>query len=160
MLGSGLAVHGPLLYVSTFCERLHHAAHKQFVPSSNKYDMWDKKSALRTFRPGDKVLVLLLLPGSSLQFSGLYAMEKKISDTDYVVQTPERKMKTRVCHSNVLKRYFPTDTVPQPPSAAPVGSMCAAPPQCHPSDDGLSEKSCLMPAARLRNSEVLSHFKR
>lgn len=97
---------------------------------SNKNDMYDKKSALRTFQPGDKVLVLPSLPGSSLrsQFSGPYAVEKKISDTNYVVQTPGRKRRTRVCHINMLKHYFPRDTVPQPPSAAPVGSRCAAPP--------------------------------
>ena len=34
--------------------------------------------------------------------------------------------------------------------------MCAAPPQYQLGDDGLEEKSGLVPAARLRNSEILS----
>lgn len=41
-------------------------------------------------------------------------------------------------------------------SAVLVMSVSAAP--YHPSEDGLTEKSASMPAARLRNSEVLSNL--
>lgn len=43
------------------------------------------------------------------------------------------------------------------PLASPV-AVCAAPPY-HPLDDGLLEKSRLLPAARLKNSEVLNNLK-
>ena len=83
-------------------------------------------------------------------------MERKISDTDYVVQTPDRKRKSRVCHINMLKHYFSRKSDPQLPPAAPVMSVSAAvPPPYQLGDDGLTEKSGLMPAARLRNSEIL-----
>lgn len=75
--------------------------------------------------------------------------------TDDVVQTPERKRKSRVCHINMLKRYFSRESAPLPALVAPAASVCAAP-QYHPSDDGLLEKSGSVPVAHLRKSEVLS----
>ncbi|KAK0145445.1 Retrovirus-related Pol polyprotein from transposon 297 [Merluccius polli] len=99
-------------------------------------------------------------PGSSLQsrFSGPYTVDRKISDTDYVVHTPDRKRKSRVCHINMLKRYFSRmSELPQTP-AAPVMSVSMVPTQYNLADDGLAEKSGLMPAARLRNSEVLGEL--
>lgn len=60
------------------------------------------------FSPGDRVLVLLPLPGSTLQaqYSGPFEVERKVSDIDYLVKTPGRKRKTRLCHVNLLKPYF------------------------------------------------------
>ncbi len=98
-------------YVSSFRERLHSAwklARQSLVSSQSKMkDNYDKKSVKRSFKIGDKVLVLLPLPGSSLQakFAGPYEIEEKLSDTDYVIQTPERPRKSRVCHINMLKSY-------------------------------------------------------
>ncbi|KAI7808431.1 hypothetical protein IRJ41_004831 [Triplophysa rosa] len=43
-------------------------------------------------------------------FSGSYVIEQKLSETDYVVGTPDRRRKKRVCHVNMLKSY------PQTPS--------------------------------------------
>ncbi len=69
---------------------------------------------------GDQVLVLLPLPGSTLQakFACPYGIEEKLSDTDYVVKTPDRKRKMRVCHINMFKLYVsrpkPKCTVPSP----------------------------------------------
>ena len=98
------------------------------------------------FQPGEKVLVLLPLPGSSLRsrFSGPCTVARKISDTDYVVQTPDRKRKSRLCHMNMLKNYFSRECNPPSTPAAPVMSVSAAPPQCHLADDGLAERSGLM----------------
>lgn len=46
--------------------------------------------------------------GSALQarFSGPYVVESKLSDANYVVKTPVRKRKSRVCHINMLKPYM------------------------------------------------------
>lgn len=156
--------HKLLDYVSSFRKRLNYVcqlARDNLSQSQAKMkSRYDKKSVLRVFQPGDKVLVLLPLPGSSLhaRFSGPYTVERKISDTDYVVQTPDRKRKSRVCHINMLKRYFSRVSESPLSLAAPVMSVSATPPQYHLADDGLAEKSGLMPAARLRNSEVLSNL--
>lgn len=115
---------------------------------------YDKKSVSRVFQTGEKVLVLLPLPGSSLQshFSGPYTVERKISDTNYVVLTPDRKRKSRVCHINMLKRYFSRESDPEPSPAAPVVPVCvAAPPQYQLCDDRLAEKNGLMPREKFRN---------
>lgn len=155
--------HNVLEYVSSFREHLLNAcelAHKNLAQSQTKMKRrYDKKSVFRVFKPCEKVLVLLPLPGSSLQSqcSGPYMVERKISDTNDVVQTPDRKRKSRVCHINMLKRYFSRESDPQPSPAAPGVSVCVAvPPQYELRDDGLAEESGLMPAAHLRNSEILS----
>lgn len=75
-------------------------------------------------------------------------MERKLSDTDCVVQTPDRKQNFclyGVCHVNMLKRLFSRERV-MPVSTVPL--------QYHLADDGLVEKSGLMVVARLRNSEL------
>ncbi|KAL6456554.1 hypothetical protein MHYP_G00350980 [Metynnis hypsauchen] len=68
---------------------------------------FDKRAVARQFQPGDKVMVLLPVPGPSLsaKFSGPYSVEEKLSDTDYIIPTPDRKRKKRVCHINMLKTY-------------------------------------------------------
>ncbi|XP_013856237.1 uncharacterized protein LOC106512091, partial [Austrofundulus limnaeus] len=156
--------HNVLDYVSDFKTRLHHmcklAQENLSKAQSKMKTRFDKKSVSRSFNAGDKVLVLLPLPGSSLhaQFSGPYVVDRKISETNYVVNTPDRKRKSRVCHINMLKRYFSRENTsiknPEPP--IPV-SVCAAP-SYQPTDDGLTEKSSCMPIARLRNSEMLKNM--
>lgn len=56
------------------------------------------KAASPLFKPGDKVLIISHIPGSSpsAKFSGPYLIEKQISDTNFVVQTPDRRRKNRV----------------------------------------------------------------
>lgn len=54
------------------------------------------------------------IPGSGLpaKFSGPYEIGKRVSDTDYVICTPERKRKTKVCHINMLKFYHTCEGTP------------------------------------------------
>lgn len=72
-------------YVSNFCERLHTACTlaKDALTTAQKgmKRKYDKKVVVRSFSAGDKVLVLLLVSGSSLsaRFSGPYIVQKKIS---------------------------------------------------------------------------------
>ncbi len=86
-----------LEYVSSFRERLHQVcmfakAHLADVQSKMK-KRFDQKSVSRNFQAGDSVLVLLPIPESTFQakFFGPYVIEKKLSQTDYVVGTPDRK---------------------------------------------------------------------
>ncbi len=50
------------------------------------------------FNAGDRVLVLLPIPGVLLvaKFCGPYTIDKKVSDVDYIVCTPDRR-KTIEC---------------------------------------------------------------
>lgn len=104
------AEHNVLDYVSSFHDRLKHVcqlARDNLSKSQIKMKTYyDKKSVFRVFQPGEKVLEPL--PGSSLQsrFSGPYVVERRLNDADYVIHTPDRKRKSRVCHINMLKRFF------------------------------------------------------
>ncbi|KAK3885664.1 hypothetical protein Pcinc_010150 [Petrolisthes cinctipes] len=58
------------------------------------------------------------------KFSGPYKVIKKISSTNYIISTPDRRRSQRLCHINTLKQYHsrePPDTPPD--SSVPV---CAA----------------------------------
>lgn len=69
--------------------------------------MWfDKDAKIRSFKPSDKVLILLPVLGSALQarFSGPY--EIQVGDRDCIVTTPDRRRRTRLCHVNTLKPYI------------------------------------------------------
>lgn len=98
-------------YVSRFRECLHQACvlAKEALSSSQRSMKrhYDKQAESRPLQPGDQVLVLLPVPGSSLsaRFSGPYLIEKKLSETDYVLQTPDRKWQSRVRHITMLKTY-------------------------------------------------------
>ena len=100
-----------LKYVATFKDRLFRAgqiAKRNLQESQSKMKVWyDRKAKSRCFDPGDRVLVLFPVVGNPLQakYSGPYKVVKKISDTNYLVKTPDRRKETQVCHINMLKAY-------------------------------------------------------
>ena len=100
-----------LKYVATFKDRLFRAgqiAKRNLQESQSKMKVWyDRKAKSRCFAPGDRVLVLFPVVGNPLQakYSGPYKVVKKISDTNYLVKTPDRRKETQVCHINMLKAY-------------------------------------------------------
>lgn len=63
------------------------------------------------FKPGDKVLVVLPIPGCSLQahYGWPYLIKEKVGDRDYLVVTPDRQRRMRLCHVNMLKSYCDRD---------------------------------------------------
>ena len=69
---------------------------------------YDVKTSERKFKIGDKVLALLPINNSPLQarYFGPYVIEKKLSDLNYVVTTPDRRKKSQLCHINMLKPYI------------------------------------------------------
>ena len=91
-------------------ERLRHAvdlATEHATQQRTKAKRWyDRRAALRTFVPGDKVLVLLPIPGKPLhaKFHGPYTVEEQLGPVDYVISTPDRRKTKRVCHVNLLKK--------------------------------------------------------
>ena len=100
-----------LKYVATFKDRLFRAeqmAKRNLQESQSRMKVWyDRKAKSRCFEPGDRVLVLFPVVGNPLQakYSGPYKVVKKISDTNYLVKTPDRRKETQVCHINMLKAY-------------------------------------------------------
>ena len=66
----------------------------------------------RKFKPGDKVLALLPIPGRPLQarYFGPYTNDKKTSDLNYIINTPGRRKNKQMCHVNMLKKYFDRDS--------------------------------------------------
>ena len=71
-------------------------------------EQYDKGTKERQLRTGDKVLILLPVPGEPLRakFCVPYEVEKKVNDLNYVVSTPDRRKTKRLCHINMLKQYF------------------------------------------------------
>lgn len=152
-------------YVSQFRERLHcaNSLAKESLSASQAVMKrnYDRVAVQRQFKIGDKVLALLPIPGSALsaKFSGPYDVHDCLSDTDYVIGTPDRRRKTRVCHVNMLKRYHTREVAGSPPIvvhnervAVSALIVTEAP---EPSDDGLGMRSHHQPGARLCNSEML-----
>ena len=98
-------------FVSQCRERLHHATKlaKESLASSqvSMKERFDKRAVKRQFQPGDEVLVFSPTPGSALtaRFSGPFVVECKVSDTDYIIRTAERRRKTRLGHINMLKLF-------------------------------------------------------
>lgn len=159
-------------YVSKFRERLHKAcsvARESLEVAQKKMKCrYDRKSVQRTFNKGDQVLLLLPMVGSALsaRFSGPYEVVRKISNTDYVIGTPDRKRKTRVCHVNMLKTFHNREAVQNVlladeitvPVSSPVLVACAAVEIADPEDDGVILRHTYQQCARLTNSEVLTDF--
>uniref|UniRef100_A0A8C2BUT8 Gypsy retrotransposon integrase-like protein 1 n=1 Tax=Cyprinus carpio TaxID=7962 RepID=A0A8C2BUT8_CYPCA len=150
-------------YVSAFQECLHKAcevAKAHLVTAQSKMKLrYDKTSVKRIFQPGDLVLVLLPVPGSALQakLAGHYTVDKRLSDTDYVISTPDRRRKSRMCHLNMLKAYVTKETSKAcvdnvtPAFAATVLSAAYS-----PVEDNLVVHEDQMSCTRLNNSAVLN----
>uniref|UniRef100_A0AAZ1Y236 Integrase catalytic domain-containing protein n=1 Tax=Oreochromis aureus TaxID=47969 RepID=A0AAZ1Y236_OREAU len=101
--------HNVLDYVSSFRERLHAACElarsSLSNAQSNMKERYDRKTLKRTFLPGEHVLVFLPVVGSCLQarFSGPYEVERQISDTYYLIKTPDRSSGARLENSKILE---------------------------------------------------------
>ena len=105
-----------LQYVSDFRNRLSRAcevARSNLKTSQGKMKArYDNHVIDRKFKPGDKVLALLPIPGRPLQarYFGPYTIDKKTSDLNYIINTPGRRKNKQMCHINMLKEYFDRDS--------------------------------------------------
>lgn len=155
-------------YVCKFRERLHQscAFAKETLGESQRSmkKHYDQSALSRSFAKGEKVLALLPVPGSTLsaKFSGPYVVQEKLSETDYVISTPERRRKSRVCHINMLKPYYSRDPNGNPDrqTGQPLPSTCSSAlivRECSDSavEDGLTLRSISYQSSRLSNSEML-----
>ena len=105
-----------LQYVSDFRNRLSRAcevARSNLKKSQGKMKArYDNHVIDRKFKPGDKVLALLPVPGRPLRarYFGPYTIDKKTSDLNYIINTPGRRKNKQMCHVNMLKEYFDRDS--------------------------------------------------
>ncbi len=128
---------------------------------------FDQKAVVRNFVPGEKVLVLIPMPGSAFtaRFSGPYVIKSKVGETDYIIHTPERRRKTCLCHVNMLKPYLyrvdvrndtvndsGCDSVTELPECVSL-LTCTLPTE--DLDDGLNVPIEVLSGGCLKNSEVL-----
>ncbi len=91
------------------CMRHELLAKKKLSKSQIKMQQhFDRKAKLREFQVGDQVLALLPLPANPFQakFTGPYSVVKRLSNNNYLLNTPDRRKKVQVCHSNLLKLYI------------------------------------------------------
>ena len=72
---------------------------------------YDENALDRNFEPGDKVLSLLPIPDKPLQarYYGPYTNDKKLSEVNYIGNTPGRRKQKQLCHINMLKKYIDRD---------------------------------------------------
>uniref|UniRef100_A0A8C1PIS4 Integrase catalytic domain-containing protein n=1 Tax=Cyprinus carpio TaxID=7962 RepID=A0A8C1PIS4_CYPCA len=154
-------------YVTDFRTRLHRVcelAKQNLEKAQGKMNVWyDKKARERSFRPGDKVLVLLPVRGGSLQarYSGPYVVEKKLSDRDYVIHLPDCRKTSKVFHVNMIKIYHERESSIEkslkcvPPSIKPAEVTASVGLAVHePLYEEVGPSRCVV-EGRLRNSEVL-----
>ena len=74
--------------------KTHEFAQKNLKFAQHRLKVWyNQKAGCRESKPGDNVLVLLAIHGNPLQarYSGLYTIEQKENEVDYVVNTPDRR---------------------------------------------------------------------
>ena len=143
-------------YVSTLQEKLHRArtfaqeylAEAQ-VSMKHKYDLGTRQ---RNFNIGDEVLVLLPIPGNPLkaQFSGPWKILKKINDVNYLIETPDKRRKSRICHINMIKPYICRDIVNM--NVEPVGVVDVE------VEPFLSDKLSVSPNGLSSNSDILNNL--
>lgn len=140
-----------LQYVSTFRDRLKAAwkvAAQNLTGAKERMKArYDRKAVQRSFVPGDKVLVLMPVGGEKFgtRFNGPFTVVRKVGACNYVISTPERRQKTRLCHINLLKLYVERD------SASPVACVVVAATEDEKEEEWFSPEPV---AARLQNSRA------
>ena len=152
-----------LQYVSDFRNRLSRAcevARSNLKKSQGKMKArYDNDVIDRKFKPGDKVLALLPIPGRPLQarYFGPYTIDKKTSDLNYIVNTSGRRKNKQMCHINMLKEYFDRDSS----ISKPITVVNAVPQESNVSEPEVNsdfiDKSDPGPS-KLENSDILRNL--
>ena len=119
---------------------------------------YDKDSKVRSFSPGDKVLLFLPVPCEPLsaRYYGPYEIESQSSELNYIVKTPDRRKQRRLCHVNMIKQYHTRDTNGNDViNVQHVNSVGVAVSVTYPSKGGDIEVGTAM---KLKNSQILCNL--
>ncbi|KAG1664755.1 hypothetical protein GQR58_019691 [Nymphon striatum] len=121
---------------------------------------YDKNTTVRSFSVGDKVLSLLPIPGSSLQakYHGPYTIDKRLSELNYIINTPDRRKSEQLCHINMLKPYI--DRSNHLKSVGIVNSCHLNNPSSHNagSDEDCFKNFNFYEGLKLENSSILDNL--
>lgn len=108
------------------------------------------------------MLVLLPIPGSALQarYSGPYEIKEKLNDRDYIVNTPDSRRRSRLCHINMLKPYLGREHVHFPHLEESVKNVLSLSSTVSTDVQSFDEGDVtnLSTAVVQENSEMLSKF--
>ena len=68
---------------------------------------YDKRARTTTFKPGDKVLLLLPIATNKLmaQWQGPYSVIRQVSPVTYEIDVSNKRKKRKIVHMNMLKRW-------------------------------------------------------
>ena len=151
-----------LQYVSDFKTRLTKAwevARSNLKSAQNKMKLhFDENAQNRNFDPGDKVIALLPIPGRPLQarYYGPYTVEKKLSDVNYIVNTPGRRKQKQLCHINMLKKYIDRDSDNDSSVISSVSIVNSVPHEQNQTDfEEMNSVNCEPLSSKLQNSDIL-----
>ena len=154
-----------LEYVSEFRTRLSRACElaRENLESAQKSmkARYDKSTSKRKFEPGQTVLALLPVPGKPLQarYFGPYLIDKKLSDLNYILITPDRRKQKQLCHVNMLKPYIDRNN-PKNVVVQPVNVVSSNYSENSSIETDLYENSLYsrLSTARLQNSDILQNL--
>lgn len=118
---------------------------------------YDLKTEHREFSPGDNVLVFLPVHKAPLQskFCGPFKVKRKVSDLNYVIETPSRRKKERLVRVNLLKPYYARN---YPDLCLSQGTEPEAKENCDGKLESESSEVSLNTEVKVRNSVVLSNL--
>lgn len=110
-------------------------------------DNFDKKVKVRSFEPGELVLVLSMDPDSFLEprYKGPWKVLRKLSEVNYEIEAPGSSRKCRIFHINRLKPYHSKQGDPLAIVYEPVSVVVDVPPEdsdelgCQVPSDALGE---------------------
>ena len=158
-------------YVSDMRQRAHKAweiARKNLTQAQSRMKTWfDKKTKNRQFNVGEKVLALLPIPYQPLQarYSGPYVITKKVSEVDYIIDTPDRRKSQRLCHINMLKAYHQCSKEttnqgdnPETPTQVVCLNVQKEDDSTSQTQDSQAREFLVGGSPKLRNSDVLKRF--
>ena len=94
------------------------------------------------------------IPGSPLQARdyGPYTVHKKISDVNYIINTPGRRKQKQLCHINMLKEYIDRDSS----VVSSVNVVNSVPhEQCQMASEDMNFVKSHPLSSKLQNSDIL-----
>ena len=159
---------GLLDYVDKFKNRLFNSfvfVRNNLQQAQRNMKTWyDKKSRVRRFAPGEKVLLFLPTPGQPLaaKYFGPYEVDSQVSEVNYVIKTPNRRKEKRLVHVNMIKPYVGREKVEskQSPPTQLIAPIVSIPDEQHGEIDQRFSGCKLKNSAVLENiDEKLTHLK-